>query len=116
MSMIEPLIDPIWAAARGASTQHSPSTRIATSAPDLLKSCMLHSPFHEGACPDSPDPRPHYPPAPHQNPSSRPRGNRPPVDYVVCRSGFGKATNPQQATVAHPAGHLFLLITRPRQM
>src|SRR6266571_584403 len=117
MSMIEPLIDPIWAAARGANAQLSPTTRIAASAPDLLKSFMLHSPFHRGSLSGFSGPHaPHYPSAPRQIPISTPRGSRLPVGYGVCRSCFGKRAQPQKATVANAAGHLFLLITRPRQV
>jgi len=41
--MIEPLIDPVWAAARGASTLASAATRIAGQHPRLMKT--LHAPF-----------------------------------------------------------------------
>src|SRR6266566_8753894 len=54
-SMIEPLIDPVWAAARGASTLDSAATRIVASAHELRKRFMLHSPFFtREPCPESP--------------------------------------------------------------
>src|SRR6266568_3165002 len=61
-SMIEPLIDPVWAAARGASTLDSAATRIVASAHELRKRFMLHSPFFdEGAPPGVSGPcAPHY--------------------------------------------------------
>src|SRR5207245_8965000 len=59
---------------------------------------------------------PHYPSAPRKIPTSTPTGSAPPVGYGVCPSYVGKRAQPQQATVANAAGHLFLLITRPRQM
>src|SRR5437660_5561357 len=55
ISRICPLTDPVWAAARGANTETSAATRIAASPTDLLKIFMLHSPFCEGAAPESPE-------------------------------------------------------------
>src|SRR2546422_779572 len=48
-SRIVPLIDPVWAPARGASRHSSVATKIAASAPDFLKRSMLL--FHRGAPP-----------------------------------------------------------------
>src|ERR1051325_9334473 len=55
ISRICPLTDPVCAAARGVNTETSAATRTAASTTDLLKIFMLHSPFCEGAAPESPE-------------------------------------------------------------
>src|SRR4029077_7941773 len=50
-SRIVPLIEPVWAAARGASTLASAAIRMAASVHDLRNRFMLHSPFSRGAQP-----------------------------------------------------------------
>src|SRR5690349_5136292 len=49
MSIICPLIVPVWAAARGADANASAATRIAVSKTDFLKIFMPHSPFRRGS-------------------------------------------------------------------
>src|SRR5580700_5652089 len=46
----------------------------------------------------------------------RVRADRHPVSYGIPHSGLPKRREPQQATVAHSASPVFVLITRPRQM
>src|SRR5689334_4889542 len=70
MSIICPLIVPVWAAARGADANASAATRMAVSTTGLLKMFMLQSPFRRGSWPGIPGPfSPHYRSCPRRIPS-----------------------------------------------
>src|SRR5438034_8660078 len=126
MSRICPLTDPVWAAARGVNTETRAATRIAASTTDLLKIFMLHSPFCEGAAPESPErfrPIISLVPAGFQvcllsaSPaSSTPCGNHAPIWNRVGGSCFRKCAQTQQATVAGAASRLFLLRSEERRV
>jgi len=113
-SRIVPPIEPVWAAARGASTLVSMPIRMAASAQDLRKLFMLHSPFSRGSptrcirarcAPLSLSSGP--------IPSSAPGSNGSAVRNGVWRAGFGKGAQPQQAAIACTAGSIFVLVARP---
>src|SRR6266581_4373548 len=116
-SRIVPPIEPVWAAARGASTFVSVPIRMAASAQDLRKLFMLHSPFHGGAPPGVSG----FRCAPLSLsrgpiPSSVPGSNGSAVRDGIWRSGFGKGAQPQQAAIACAAGSIFVLVARPSEM
>src|SRR5437660_6980525 len=116
-SRIVPAIEPVWAAARGASALASVPIRMAARAHDLRKLFMLHSPFSRGEPARSI--RARCAPLSLSSgpiPSSAPGGNGSSVRDRIGRAGFGKGAQPQQATIASAAGGIFVLVARPSEM